>query len=82
MTFANKTLELDIVLKEISNFSYTKTIKDKIINLKPLFTISEIRERQNKIKEAILIKSRSGNLPFLKDFDIIDVLDLIKLKEI
>lgn len=80
MTFANKTLELDIVLKEISNFSYTKTIKDKIINLKPLFTISEIRERQNKIKEAILIKSRSGNLPFLKDFDIIDVLDLIKTK--
>lgn len=80
MSFASKTLEFNIILEEISNYSYTNSVKKKINGLTPMFSVDEINERQNKINEAILITSRSGRLPFLKDFDIDEVLSRIKLQ--
>ena len=80
MNFAKTTLEFDLILSEISNNSYTNTVRNKILNLNPLTDLVEITNRQNKINESINIISRSGGLPFLKDFDILDVLSLIKLK--
>lgn len=80
MNFAKTTLEFDLILSEISNNSYTNTVRNKILNLNPLTDLVEITNRQNKINESINIISRSGGLPFLKNFDILDVLSLIKLK--
>lgn len=80
MLFAKETLEFDFILKEISNYSHTNTTKNNILNLEPLHNLNEIIKRQNKINEAISIISRIGGLPFLKDFDIVNVLNIIKAK--
>ncbi len=73
-----KTLEFDLILQQIAAYSHTETTKKAINNLRPLFELTAIQECQNKIKEAILIASRSGKLPFLPDFDIIEILNLVK----
>ncbi len=78
--FAYKALEFNLILEEISNYAFAKLTNKKIKELAPLFNLEEIIDRQNKITEAIMIVSRSGNLPFLTDFDIVDVLSLIKVK--
>lgn len=80
MSFKKEALEFDVILNEIKGYANADTTKDNILNLSPLFDLKMIKEQQNKINESISIISRSGGLPFLKDFDIIDVLNLVKTK--
>lgn len=80
MSFNKETLEFDVILDEISAYANTVTTKNNILNLSPLTDLNKIKEHQNKINESISVISRSGGLPFLKDFDIILVLNLIKAK--
>lgn len=80
MSFAKETLEFNIILKQISKYSNTLTTKKTILNLEPLDNLEKIIDRQNKINESVSVLSRSGSLPFLKDFDIILILNLIKTK--
>lgn len=76
--FAYQALEFNLILNEISNYAFAELTKKKVKDLKPLFDLKEIKDSQNKISEAIKIASRSGNLPFLTDFDIVEILGLVK----
>lgn len=80
MRFAKDTLEFNLILKEIAGFAATNTTINKILNLEPLDNLSDVIIRQNKINETIPVITRSGGLPFLKDFDIIYILNLIETK--
>ena len=75
MSFSKETLEFNLILEEISSFSATLTTKNNILSLMPLNNLDDIISKQNKISEAMTIISRSGGIPFLQDFDILDVLN-------
>lgn len=80
MRFYNKTLEFDVILSKIAKYANSKTTEEKITKLKPKFNKEEINNSYLKIDEAREIIIKSGNLPFLADFDIHNIINMLKSK--
>ncbi len=78
MSFHFKTLEFDIILEEISSYAHSLSTTTKIKELSPLFDADFIKEQHLKISEAMQILIKSGKLPFLNDFDIKEILNMLK----
>ncbi len=78
MKFQTKALEFDVILGEIAALAYTGTTKKTIEKLMPLNDLAKVEEQHQKATEAMMVLTKSGNLPFLADFDILEILKRIK----
>jgi len=69
MSYDIKTLELDKVLKSVTNYAFLASTKERILNLTPNNDIGSLNQELDSVKEGIDIIYKLGNLPldYLKD---------------
>ena len=69
MSYDIKTLELDKVLKSVTNYAFLASTKERILNLTPNNDIDSLNQELDSVKEGIDIIYKLGNLPldYLKD---------------
>ena len=69
MSYDIKTLELDKVLKSVSNYAFLASTKERINSLSPSNDLIMLNKDLDMVKEAIDTIYKLGNLPldYLKD---------------
>ena len=79
MSYDIKTLELDKVLKSVSNYAFLQSTKLRIESLSPINSINALNKELDLVKEAISVIYKLGNLPLDYIKDCLDSLKKAKL---
>ncbi|TVP85077.1 MAG: endonuclease MutS2 [Acholeplasmataceae bacterium] len=74
MRFMTKTLELDLILKRISQYARTDTIKGELDVLEPMTDLAAIDAALLEVADMTRLIARLGVLPLIDDFDIQDLI--------
>jgi DNA mismatch repair protein MutS2 len=82
MTFMTKALELNLILEEVKKYAKSDTVRDAIIHLEPMIDVFEIERSLNEVYDMSSLISRNGNLPFLDDYDIDELINYAKMMRI
>lgn len=82
MDFHLETLEFNKILSQITKYSKSFSAKVRIESIHPLAHIELIIDSQNIILECMEVLVKSGDLNLIQDYDIIDILNLIKHKRL
>ena len=82
MNFHLETLEFNKILSQITKYCKSNSAIDKVMALKPLYNKESIIDSQHKILESMDVIVKSGDINLLANYDIKDILNLIKHKRL
>jgi DNA mismatch repair protein MutS2 len=82
MTFMTKALELNLILEELKKFAKSDTVRQAILNLEPMIDYAEIERSLIEVYDMSSLISRNGNIPFLDNYDIDELINYAKMMRI
>lgn len=82
MTFMTKALELNLILEEVKKYAKSDTVREAILTLEPTTDLIMIQQNLNETYDMTSLIARNGNLPFLDDYDIDELINYSKLMRI
>lgn len=80
MRFMTKTLELDLIIEKILKYIKSDSAKNNLIQLEPYTNETVINQKLDEVSDMIELIAKLGNMPFLDDFDIYQLLHYAKIK--